>query len=131
MFGSSKMAEQMQELCSEIASLRAALEAERARAAALESALREAREAIATLNGAHQGAAEQLLRVEERLCSVEEAVGSAIAETKRHLEEIERKVPDPNRLLRLETRVDQQAEDVRTAIAGLVAESTSRTSKSS
>jgi chromosome segregation ATPase len=123
----------MQELRSEIASLRGTLETESARSAALESALQDAREAIAALNGAHQSTAEQLRRVEEQLCSVEEALGSATAETRRNLEEIERKTPDPNRLLRLETRVDQQAEDIRTAIAGLVTriDELSRTSKSS
>ena len=120
MFESSKTEKKIEELRFEIASLRAALETERARSASLELALQEAREAIAPLNATHQNAVVQLRRVEDRLGELEKAFESVTTETGRHLEEIERRVPDPNRLLRMETRMDQQAEDVQTAIAGLV-----------
>lgn len=113
MFGSSEMAKQIEELRSEITSLLAALAAESARSAAVESALQEAQEVITTLSDAYQNSADRLSRMEE-------AVECATAEIKRRLEEVERKVPDPNRLLKLETRMDQQAEDVQTAIAALV-----------
>jgi len=113
MFGSSGMAKQIEELRSEITSLRAALATESARSAAVESALQEAREVITTQSDAHQNTADRLSRMEE-------AVERATAEIKRRLEEIERRTPDPNQLLKLETRMDQQAEDVQTAIAALV-----------
>ena len=121
---SSKLANRIALLTAEVAALRSALETEIEKARSAERALAEARSAIDTLSCAQQ--------------DLQDRLNASIAQTnigplERRIEELERQDIQRNRVLRLEQQVAQQAEDLRTAVAGLImrVDDSKRTGKTS
>jgi len=113
MLGMSKSAK----MSEEIAALRAALDVEAAQSRLTGQALQEVRATI-------EDSGERLRRAEESAASLPEQ----ISQLREMLDELSRRIAGPeqiraleNRMLKLEKRLDQQAEDLEGAIAGLVA----------
>lgn len=105
---SSKLENQIRDLRSELAALRSALEAESARSDALELALRESHEAVEALRLS-------CAELRDRLGQAGDA-----AAWRERIEDLERRTISRDHLLKLEKRLDQQADDSAKALAGLV-----------
>jgi len=112
MLTSTKLIRRIAALETELAVLRSALEAEAGRARASEQALEEARTTIDALHHTQQ-------ELRDRVSAA--ASSAELDPIERRIEELERQAIQRNRALRLEKQMAQQAEDLQTAVAGLIA----------
>lgn len=109
MLGTAKLAQ----MAEEVAALRAALDAQIAQSSLAEEGLQASRERVEQLESMHREAGECL--------------SAEVSQLREKIDAIDRNIdPEPmqaleNRILRLEKRLDQQAEDMQGAVAGLIA----------